>query len=187
MRPAKTLLRRAICAALLAGLPGAALADMPLTYESDGRALFRLSAPDFWQVRAGGPRAITAPETGEARLINRVIGMEPVADKGVWVGFLSPNGISTLDQAEDYLAGIGRSLVKEPEVTERTSITLGGLPTHRITGIGRRDGRAVSFTALLIDLPTNRVAISLAVIENGANPELVNDVNAIYSSFRAIR
>ncbi|MEX0349910.1 MAG: hypothetical protein AB3N15_10850 [Paracoccaceae bacterium] len=187
MRSAKMLLRRAACAALLMGLPGTVFADMPLTYESDGRALFRLSAPDFWQVRAGGPRAITAPETGEARLINRVIGMEPVADKGVWVGFLSPNGISTLDQAEDYLAGIGKSLVSNPKVTGRGSIKLGGLPANRITGTGRHDGRAVSFTALLIDLPTDRVAISLAVIENGANPELVNDVNAIYSSFRAIR
>ncbi|MCL6285055.1 hypothetical protein M3P21_16100 [Ruegeria sp. 2012CJ41-6] len=187
MRSVILPLRRAVCAVLLAGLPAATLADMPLTYESDGRALFRLSAPDFWQVRAGGPRAIAAPETGEARLINRVIGLEPVADKGVWVGFMSPNGIRTLGQAEDYLSGIGRSLVKDPEVTGRSSITLGGLPAKRITGTGRRDGRAVSFTALLIDLPTNRVAISLAVIESGADPDLVNDVNAIYGSFRAIR
>lgn len=169
----------------LALLPLPARAEMPLTYVSEGKALFHLSAPDFWQVRSGGPRALTPPGEEEARLINRVIGFEPEAEPGVWVGFMSPNGVSTFAQAEEYLRNIGKSVVSDPVLREQSRIRIGGLPAARYAGNGRRDGRAVEFTAVLVDLPGNRVAISLAVIEAGARPELVEDINAIYASFRA--
>ncbi|MCE8536247.1 hypothetical protein KBY27_02135 [Ruegeria pomeroyi] len=177
---------RALALALAASLlPLPATADMPLTYVSDGRALFHLSAPDFWQVRSGGPRALTPPGSDEARLINRVIGFEPEAEPGVWVGFMSPNGVSTFAQAEDYLRNIGKSVVSDPELREQSRIRIGGLPAARYVGTGRRDGNAVAFTAVLVDLPGSRVAISLAVVEMGARPELVEDINSIYASFRA--
>ncbi|MCE8516960.1 hypothetical protein KBY23_19740 [Ruegeria pomeroyi] len=177
---------RALALALAASLlPLPATADMPLTYVSDGRALFHLSAPDFWQVRSGGPRALTPPGSDEARLINRVIGFEPEAEPGVWVGFMSPNGVSTFAQAEDYLRNIGKSVVSDPELREQSRIRIGGLPAARYVGTGRRDGKAVAFTAVLVDLPGSRVAISLAVVETGARPELVEDINSIYASFRA--
>ncbi len=166
-------------------LPMSAVADMPLTYVSDGEALFHLNAPDFWQVRSGGPRALTPPGSEEARLINRVIGLEPEAEPGVWVGFMSPNGVSTFAQAEEYLRNIGKSVVSDPELREQNSIRVGGLPAARYAGTGRRNGRAVEFTAILVDLPGNRVAISLTVVEAVARPELVEDINAIYASFRA--
>lgn len=172
--------------ALVAGLvPLPAFADMPLTYVSDGKALFHLSAPDFWQVRSGGLRALKPPGSEEARLINRVIGFEPEAEPGVWVGFMSPNGVSTFAQAEEYLRNIGKSVVSDPELREQSRIRVGGLPAARYAGTGRRNGRAVAFTAVLVDLPGKRVAISLAVVEAGARPELVEDINAIYASFRA--
>ncbi|MBO9451973.1 hypothetical protein J7426_16990 [Tropicibacter sp. R16_0] len=164
-----------------------AKADMPVTYVEDNRALFHVSAPDFWQVRAGGPRAITPPGSDEARLINRVIGFEPVAEKGVWVGFMSPNGVSTFDGAVEYLRNIGQSIVEDPILDDSKPTRIGGLPAQKYAGHGRRGGKSVNFTAVLIDLPGNRVAISLAISEAGANAELISDVNAIYDSFRAAR
>ncbi|MCV2889550.1 hypothetical protein [Ruegeria aquimaris] len=181
-RSLKSLRWLALVASLL---PMSAVADMPLTYVSDGEALFHLKAPDFWQVRSGGPRALTPPGSEEARLINRVIGLEPEAEPGVWVGFMSPNGVSTFAQAEEYLRNIGKSVVSDPELREQNSIRVGGLPAARYAGTGRRNGRAVEFTAVLVDLPGSRVAISLAVVEAVARPELVEDINAIYASFRA--
>ncbi|SLN45326.1 hypothetical protein TRL7639_02447 [Falsiruegeria litorea R37] len=168
-------------------LPSAALAEMPVTYIEDNRALFYVSAPDFWQVRAGGARAITPPGSDEARLINRVIGFEPVAEQGVWVGFMSPNGVSTFAEAQEYLRNIGQSVVDNPTVDSSKPATIGGRRAQKFAGHGRRDGRAVNFTAVLIDLPGSRVAISLSVIEAGADPALIDDVNAIYASFRAAR
>lgn len=179
--------RNAVPAILLSLFPLSVEAEMPVTYKSDNRALFQVSAPDFWQVRAGGPRVLTPPGGDEARLINRVIGFEPVAEQGAWVGFMSPNGVATFAQAEDYLRNIGRSVVQDPEVTGQSRLRIGGLPAAKYTGTGRRDRRTVEFTAVLIDLPGNRVAISLAVLEAGANSELISDINAIYDSFRALR
>lgn len=178
-------LRALACAGGL--VAGPALAEMPVTYMSDNRALFRISAPDFWHVRSGGPQSLTPPGSDEARLINRVIGLEPAAERGAWVGFMSPNGVTTLAQAEDYLANIGRSVVSDPQVDSRRNGRIGGLPAAIFAGTGRRNGRDVSFTAALIDLPGRRVAISLAVTEAGANPALVAQINDIYASFRALR
>jgi hypothetical protein len=38
---------------------------------------------------------------------------------------------------------------------------------------------------VLIDLPNERMAISVTVMEAGADPSIVTDVNAIYNSFQA--
>lgn len=177
----------AMAAIVASVISSTAMAEMPLTYVEDNRALFHISAPDFWQVRAGGARAITPPGSDEARLINRVIGLQPVAEQGVWVGFMSPNGVSTFAEAQEYLRNIGKSIVDDPQIDSSKPATIGGLRAQKFAGHGRRDGRAVNFTAVFIDLPGPRVAISLSVIEAGADPALLGDVNAIYASFRAAR
>lgn len=182
-----TSLRKFALALLVAGVPAAAQADMPVTYRDDGRALFHFTVPDFWTVQSGGKRALTPPGSDEARLINRVIGLQPQAETGVWMGFMSPNGVRTYDEAVAYLQDIGRFVVNDPEVTAQKRITIGGQPAARFTGTGRRGTTGVNFTAVLIDLPGSRVAISLVVMEAGANPELANDANAVFDSFRVAR
>lgn len=162
-----------------------AQADMPVTYMDGSRALFSLSVPDFWQARAGGDRDITQPGSDETRTINRVIGMSPSAGDGVWVGFISPHGVATFEQGEEYLRNLGQSIVTDPEVGAQKRITVGGRAAVQYNGTGRRDGKNVAFTAVLIDLPRNRMAVSLSVIEAGANPEFQLEINDIYSSFRA--
>lgn len=185
------LLRNIFAAAGLAAsvalMSGPALADMPVTYKDEGRALFHISVPDFWTVRAGGGRSLTAPGSEEARLINRVIGLTPVSEDGIWMGFISPHGVTNYQGALEYLRGVGPFLVKNAEVQERKRISVGGLPAARLTGSGSRDGKAVHFTAVVVDLPRDKVAISVVVMEAGVNPDLVSDVNAVFASFRAVR
>lgn len=179
---------RRVAALILPVLVAApALADMPVTYRDEGRSLFSLSVPDFWSVRAGGARMLAGPDGGEERAVARVIGLEPTADKGVWVGFISPRGVRDFDDALEYLRQVGPFLVKDAAAETHSRRVVGGLPAATIAGTGRRDGKAVSFTAVLIDLPGNRMAISVTVLEAGADPALVGDVNAIYGSFRAAR
>jgi hypothetical protein len=173
-----------VAALVVAAWPQLASAEMPLTYMDEGRALFRVSAPDFWTIRSGGQRAITPPGLDEARLINRVIGLSPATEDGVWVGFMSPHGVRTYQDALEYLRDIGPFLVKDAKVDERKRTTVGGRAAARITGSGRRDGQTVQFTAVVIDLPGNRVAISIVVMEGDVDPGFVADVNAIFASFR---
>ena len=159
---------------------------MPVTYKDQGRSLFAVDVPDYWSVRAGGARALTAPGSGETRQVGRVLGLRPTAEEGLWMGFLSPDTIRTQEQALRYLREIGPFLLRNATVVDRGAVTIGGRPAARITGSGTRGGRSVSFTALTIDLPGNRIAISVVVMEAGVNPALVADVNAIYSSFRPV-
>ncbi|MEM6579084.1 MAG: hypothetical protein AAF678_11375 [Pseudomonadota bacterium] len=178
-------LRRGVLAASLALIAGTAFADMPVTYTDNNRALFSVTVPDFWQGRAGGERILTAPDSDETRLINRVIGLSPTSGDGVWVGFMSPHGVRTFAEGEAYLENIGQSVVTNPKLLDEKRITVGGRSAVQYTGTGRRDGKAVAFTAMLIDLPRDRMAVSLIVIEAGVDPEFRQDINRIYSSFRA--
>lgn len=170
--------------AALALSPLPVSADMPVTYRDAGRALFSVSAPDFWTVRAGGPRELAAPGD-EPRNVARVIGMHPVTEPRVWVGFVSPPGVSNFDEATEYLRDIGPFLVKKPQIDRQRSLRVGGRAAKSIAGHGTRKGRSVNFTAVLIDLPNGRMAISVTVMEAGVDPAITADVNAIYSSFRA--
>lgn len=167
---------------------GAAQAEMPVTYMDGGRALFHIAAPDFWTVRVGGPRDLEGPGAeDETRPVARVIGLAPTADPHVWLGFISPPDVSDLDGGLAYLRDIGPHLVSKPEVIRRETTRIGGLPARLVAGHGRRRGRVVEFTATVIDLPGGRVAVSVAVIEAGADPALIDDVNAVHASFRAAR
>lgn len=161
-----------------------AWADMPVTYKDAGRSLFSVNAPDFWTVRAGGPRELAA-DGGEARNVSRLIGMHPVSEPRVWVGFVSPAGVHNFDDATEYLRDIGPFLVKDAQVDNRKSHRIGGLPAKSIAGHGKRKGKSVNFTAVLIDLPNGRMAVSVTVMEAGVDPAIVTDVNAIYNSFLA--
>ncbi|GAA6190852.1 hypothetical protein NBRC116597_07710 [Phaeobacter sp. NW0010-22] len=179
---------RAILGLTVLGLtPGLAVAEMPVIYKNGGQSLFEVSAPDYWQVRAGGPRVISPPDLEEERLINRVIGFSPVSDQGAWVGFMSPNGVRTFDQAVEYLRNVGKSIVEDPVLVSEKKTRIGGLSAAKYAGHGRRGRKTVNFTAVLIDLPQDRVAISIAILEAGVDPEMINDINAIYSSFRSLR
>ncbi|MBE1282455.1 MAG: hypothetical protein GJ676_04010 [Rhodobacteraceae bacterium] len=180
------ILRSSLGAAVLALTPVLAAAEMPVTYRDEGRSLFRFNAPDFWTVRAGGQRSVTPPGGDEARLINRVIGLQPSVDDGVWMGFMSPHGVRTYEDAVEYLRDIGPFIVEDSKVAERERIRIGGLPAARITGTGHRGRIGVNFTVILVDLPGNRVAISIVVLEDGSDPSFVNEINEVFASFRAV-
>lgn len=166
-------------------LPGVSHADMPVSYRDGGRTLFSVDVPDFWQVRSGGPRRLTAPGETQERAVSRVIGMHPVTEPRVWVGFVSPYGVSDFPAARQYLTDIGPFLVKDAKVETRKPTRVGGYRAQKFAGTGRRDGRSVGFTALIVELPGPRMAVSVVVIEAGADPAILDDVNRIFASFRA--
>lgn len=177
------------CAALigLVLLPCASLADTPVTYSDSGRALFEVEMPDFWSLRTGGLREREGPDASDLRDILRVFGMTPEAHDGIWVGFISPHGVSTLDQAREYLREIGPFLVEDATVDAPKSRRISGLPARSTTGKGRRNGTPVDFTVLSIDMPNGRIAICVVIFEAGADAEVVGDINEMLSSFRYIK
>ncbi len=175
----------AAIAALVLGTSLPAFADTPVTYTDAGRALFRFDVPDFWLLRTGGIREIEDTELEDPRAVSRVMGIRPVSDDSVWMGFVSPAGVATIDGGFGYLADIDKFLVKDPQISSDSNVRIGGLPARVVRGTGRRDGRGVNFTATVIDLPRNRVAVAVTVMRDDANPEFVNDLNAVFASFRA--
>ncbi|WP_253746596.1 MULTISPECIES: hypothetical protein [unclassified Ruegeria] len=177
----------AACAAVWLSAAGLVTADTPVTYTEDGRALFRFSVPDFWVLRTGGPREIEDSELGDTRGVSRVMGMRPVTDDTVWMGFVSPDGVASIQDGVRYLQDIDKFLVNDPTVTSTSDTRIGGLPAKVFRGTGRREGRGVSFTATLIDLPRGRVAVAVAILRDGANPDYADDLNAVFASFRSLQ
>lgn len=177
------------CAAIVAALCLASIAHAgaPLVYKDDTRPLFQIEVPDFWSVRTGGSRVIEDPETGEPRTVGRVIGLSPVAGEGVWVGLVSPRGVTTLDQADEYLRDIGPFLVQDTEISKRTTRRIAGYPARTVAGRGTRDRKSIDFTAVTIDLPNGRVAVVVVVFEAGADPASADVINDMFTTFKAMR
>ncbi|MBJ6370700.1 hypothetical protein [Sedimentitalea arenosa] len=179
-------LKSALATAALLLAP-VAQADTPLTYTDNGKALFSLSVPDFWTVHVGGPRDLADPETGESRFVSRVIGLQPQTDPRLWVGLVSPFGVRDFAGVQKYLSEIGPFLVKDAVVEDLTRKTIAGRDARTLTGKGRRDGKTVHFTAVAIDLPANRMAVAVVVMEAGLDQASLADVNRMFASFRAGR
>ncbi|PSL21657.1 hypothetical protein [Shimia abyssi] len=171
--------------ALAVATANVALADTPVTYMDGSDAVFNMAIPDFWTARVGGPRVLSAPGEDAPRGVDRVIGLEPESNSGVWVGFVSPRGLSTLDEATEYARSLAPQIAKEAEVTEFEERRIAGYPARVYRGNGRRDGRTVYFTVSLIDLPNGRVVFSLTAFEAGYDPAAIEDINAIYNSIRS--
>ncbi len=179
--------RAALCAAAFMLAPAIAHTGTPVTYTDAGRALFQFDVPDFWSLRTGGLRDLTGPEADDIRDVSRVFGMMPEAHPGVWVGLISPHGISNLQEATEYLRDIGPFLVEDVSLAEPHLRKIGGMPARSVAGTGRRGGKHVDFTVLTIDLPAGRVAIAVVVFEAGADTDPVADINAMLASIRSVR
>ena len=175
--------------AILVGVAwgSAAFAETPVTYAQGGTSLFTVDVPDFWTVRTGGIREITDSALGESRLVNRVIGIRPENDEGAWMGFVSPPGVSTLDQGRAYLGEIGKFLVTEAEITGTRPWRIDGREAEIIQGTGQRDGRDVSFTVALIDLPGGRVAVAIGTVSGAEGAAFVGEINDVFNSFRVAK
>lgn len=185
--PTLPSLAAAILAVSLGLAASTAGADTPVSYTEGGSTLFTFDAPDFWTVHVGGPRDLADPRTRDTRPVNRVIGLQPATGQGVWVGFVSPPGVRTFSDARDYLAEIGPFLVKDSVVERRGERVIGGRAARTLAGHGRRNGRVVNFTAVAIDLPRDRMAIAVVMIEAGSPTDGIAGVNRMFASFRAER
>lgn len=172
---------------LLAGLvaPLPAAADATASYRENGRALFSFDVPDFWTLHVAGNRLLDDPDGGPPRRVSQVLGMEPTVDPTVWMGFVSPPGIATLAGGRAYLRDLAEFLALDPVTTPPVARRIGGLPAEVITGTGRRKGRGIQYSIAVIDLPGDRIAIGVAVIEAGTDPAAYDILNGIFASFRA--
>lgn len=171
----------------LAALGAPLSAGTSVVYTEGDVAVFEIDVPDFWSLRTGGLREIADPESGDLRDVSRVFGMTPNGHEGIWVGVISPHGVSNIDDARDYLQEIGPFLVSSPQVDAAKDLRINDRPARRFVGQGQRDGKHVSFTVLTIDLPGNRVAIGIVIFEDGADSEPTGDINEMLASIKAVR
>lgn len=180
--------RRYAIVAVASVFPFAGMAGTPVIYTDGTKPLFEIEVPDFWSLRTGGLRDLASPEqSDDFRDISRLFGITPDAHDGIWVGLISPFGVTTLPEARAYLRDIGPFLVQDASVEPPKARRINGLNASSISGTGRREGRNVSFTVLAIDLPGARVAIAAVVIEAGADLDSLGDVNAMLASIQAVR
>ncbi|GAA6178645.1 MULTISPECIES: hypothetical protein [unclassified Shimia] len=163
----------------------AVTAGTTAVYEDAGKGVFEVTVPDFWTLRVGGDRDLTPSSEDELRVVERVFGLTPEKDHGVWIGLISPPRFHTLQDAKDYARSLGGQLAKTTEITSSKDRRISGYPAHVIEGTGRRDGRAVNFTVMLLDMQNSRVVVGLTVLEKGYDPNAVADINAILQSIKA--
>lgn len=163
---------------------GMSLAEVSVIYETGGRNLFSVQAPDDWIVTTGGFVNQFDRESEARRDVPRVLGIAPEVDPRVWVGLFSPDGVATFDDAVAYIQSLDKTLVDDPVVATTTDRKIAGRKARNYTGSGTRDGRHVDFTLVLVDMPGNRVVIGVVLDENGARAPYVDQLNSIFQSFK---
>lgn len=172
---------RILAAAALLALAGAnakpALAEVRITYDAAGQALFSVAAPDNWIVTTGGE----ALDEGRPR----VIGMHPEDDFSLWIGFFSPSEARTIEDAEEYVKSLGPRIVKNAAVERQKDGTLGGMPARLYTGTGTRGGAPVDFSVGIVSLPGGRQVIGIFLGEYGARTVYQTEIDAIAQSLMA--
>lgn len=174
-------------AGLVLGLNTAAFAQTPVTYSDNGRDLFEVTVPDFWAVRTGGDRMIEDPKLGDLRAVSRIVSLRPVTQDGVFMGLMSPAGVTNIADGIAYLADIEKFLIKDPEIINTTSTRVGGLPARVVRARGKRHGRNMNITATVIDLPGPRVAVAVTALADSVDPGFADELNGVFASFRAVK
>ncbi len=169
------LIAAGLAAATLTWQP--ALAEVGITYNAAAKALFSLSVPDNWVVTTG------AAAEGDER--SRIIGLHPEGDMSLWVGFFSPNEVTSMAEAEAYVKGMGASLIDNAKVERGADGMLGDMPARYYNGRGTRDGAPVDFSVGFVALPGERVLIGVFVGEYGARETYHPQVNTIVHSIKA--
>ncbi len=176
---------RVACASVLSlgFMTAPSLAEVTATYDGGGRDLFNIAVPDHWVLATGGFENY-ASEASEKPAVPRVLGMRPENDNRLWVGFLSPDGVSNVAQAGSYIRNLDKRLVESPQIEEKRTTSIGGRSATYFHGEGQRNGKPVDFTVGVIDLPSNRVAIFVIAGEHGARSLYRDELNDIVRSFR---
>ena len=173
-----TLVRPFFAVAVLAMLFGAwqpAAAQVRVTYDAAGKELFSVVAPDNWVVTTGAGEGAEEDRP-------RVLGMHPEGDYSMWIGFFSPAETRSIDDAEEYVKGLGPRIVQNATVERQKDGSLGGLPARLYTGKGTRAGAPVDFSIGVVSLPGGRQAIAIFVGEYGAREVYKADIDIIAKS-----
>ncbi|SMP35107.1 hypothetical protein [Shimia sagamensis] len=174
-----------LLSAVLCAASSLALAGTQVAYSDQTRNVFQVDVPDFWNLRVGGPRDLAPSNDDDIRAVERVFGLEPESDHGVWVGLISPQKFRTLEDAKEYARGLSGQLAKTTEILTAEDRRVGNYPATVITGTGRRDGKPVSFNVTLLDIQNGRVVVALTIMSQGFDQSALTDVNAILQSIKA--
>lgn len=158
--------------ALAAWQPAAA--EIRVMYDAAGKDLFSIAVPDNWAVTTG------VSDEGEQR--PRVLGLTPEGDLSLWIGFFSPVEAQSVEDAENYVKGLGPRIVQDATVERQKDGTLGDLPARLYSGKGTRDGAPVDFSVGIVSLPGGRQVIGIFVGEYGAREVYKADIDIIAKS-----
>ncbi|MEM9196777.1 MAG: hypothetical protein AAGD12_02895 [Pseudomonadota bacterium] len=159
-----------------------AQADVRVIFDGGFGELFSVAMPDGWVVTSG-IRPGTDPDAPD---LPRVIGMTPEDDLSVWLGWLSPPGISDLDAAIAYVEGVSAEIVQSPVVELSEDITVDGRPGHLYAGTGIRQEAPIEFGVAVIDMPGDVVVVGLFIGEFGAREVYQAEIDYVTSSFKVM-
>lgn len=130
-------MRSLIVAIALAGAP--AMGGTPVAYETDGAPVFRFEVPDNWTLRTGQDTNPKLMPAGTAPM-PRIVSMAPEAAGAgaMWVGFWSPPGVSTIEEAEAHVSRTSKTLLESSKEESREDLVIGAGPARVVLGSRRR-------------------------------------------------
>lgn len=164
----------------------AADAGPRLVYETGGESLFSIAIADHWMVNVG--KETPASEMPDGTEPNpRVISLVPDRpEASLWVGFWSPLGVGSLDDATKYLIGLEGRLLENAKVESRSMLDVAGASGFILRGTGDRYGLQLEFSIAVLDLKGDRVAVFAFIGEPGEREQLQVALSSMLNSVQQI-
>lgn len=164
---------------------GLAAPAVTVTYWSKGVAYFSVAIPDDWLINTGFevPQAEMPPNTTPAP---RMVTAIPDTDLDLWIGIWVPERVSTIDEADTYMASLRPYLLEKPTRGEVVDRRINGMPVRVIHGTGLREGEPLDFSAVLFQVNDATIGMAVYIGRPDARTEYRDDLEMMIESLRRI-
>jgi hypothetical protein len=180
--PKKTIIL-VLCILFLA--VGVAQAQVSITYSCRGKQQFTMDISDNWQVNVGseaGPAQMSEGEKEPARLISAM----PNDGVPLWFGMWVPDGLKKIASSEEYMESLGLELLDDIVATERKFDLLNSMEVYYVSGTGNKEGEAMDFRAVFVQLTPESVAIAIYIGPSEATSRYGKDLVQMIHSLQPV-
>ena len=162
-----------------------ALAQVSITYSTQGKKYFSMTIPDNWRVNVGSeidPALMPDNERPMARLITAM----PDDNTPLWFGMWVPADVKNFAEAKEYMDSLGIELLTDVVVTERRHDRLNTMQVYYVSGNGKKDDELMEFHGGFVQISGENVAIAIYIGPHDLAKQHKDELKRMFQSLQPV-